>query len=374
MDYSCPSCQHPYPRDVPRWRCDCGGPLELDWQPRPRRTEIRTDVASLWRYAAWLPDVGPRPISFGEGWTPLLAAPTWGPRTLFKLDYLFPTGSFKDRGTTVLVSELSRLGLERVMEDSSGNAGASLATYCARAGIGCDVHVPASASAGKLIQIALAGANLVRVPGSREATTAAAHAAATAPGGPFYASHNWHPLFIEGAKTVGYEIWEQLGLRAPSSIVMPVGNGSILLGLHRAFRDLRNAGEIENLPRLFAIQSAECAPLVQAFERGQDDVLPIVKGITIAEGIASVAPIRGAQLLAALRESGGAALAVDESAIIPELRRLGAGGFFVEPTSAVVTAALPELRARGLLSPDGETVVIFSGSGLKATDRLADLI
>jgi threonine synthase len=300
----------------------------------------------------------------------MLAATSWGERTSFKLEYLFPTGSFKDRGTTVLVSELARLGLRRVMEDSSGNAGASLATYCARAGIACDVYVPASASAGKLAQVALAGANLIRVPGSREETTAAAHEAASAPGGPFYASHNWHPLFLEGAKTVGYEIWEQLGFRAPANIVLPVGNGSILLGLYRAFSDLRATGEVQALPRLFAIQAAECAPLVQAFHQGLDDVMPIEKGVTIAEGIASSAPIRGRQMLAALRESGGAALAVPEDAIMPELRRLAAAGFFVEPTSAVATAALTDLRSRGSLAPDEETIVILSGSGLKATDKL----
>lgn len=374
-DYICPECGKQTPGEDLLWRCPCGSPLELASTEPLRREQIDRREASLWRYAAALPmDRQALAATFGEGWTPLVKAPAWGQRVYWKLDYLFPTGSFKDRGTALLVNELARLGVRRVLEDSSGNAGASMATYCARAGIECSIYVPSSASLGKLVQVTYSGANLVRIEGSREETAAAVLAAAESgdpASRPFYASHNWHPLFIEGVKTVGYEIWEQLGYRAPASVVAPVGNGSVLLGLYRAFSELREAGEIETMPRLFAVQVEACAPIVRAFERGDVDVEGVAKGETIAEGIAAAQPIRGRQILAALRSTGGAAVSVGELELMPALRRLASGGFLVEPTAAAAPAALPGMQAKGLIAPDEECVVILTGSGLKATEFLA---
>jgi threonine synthase len=283
---------------------------------------------------------------------------------------MFPSGSFKDRGTTVLVSEMLRLGRTSLMEDSSGNAGASLAMYAARAGMQCEIFAPAGTSAGKLVQIGIAGARLRSIRGSREDTAEAALEAADDPRQPFYASHNWHPMFVAGVKTVGFEIWEQLGFRAPDIVVAPAGNGSMILGLYQAFCALQDGGEIDRIPRIIAVQAEACAPLVTAFEAGEDDVRAFEKLPTVAEGIASARPIRGRQVLAAVRASGGAAVAVPEHSLLPMVRRLASLGFFVEPTSAAVAAALPILHDRGILATGEHAVLLLSGSGLKATERL----
>lgn len=340
-------------------------------RPPLRRDSIAPTEHSLWRYSAALPPgLAESRVSYDEGWTPLLPAPALGDGMLVKLEFMFPSGSFKDRGTTVLVSEMRRLGRTSLMEDSSGNAGASLSMYAARAGMSCTVFAPSSTSAGKLVQIEIAGSRLRSIPGSREDTAEAALAAADDPTQPFYASHNWHPMFVEGIKTVGFEIWEQLGFRAPDAIVAPAGNGSMILGLYEAFRALQSGDEIDRLPRIIAVQAEACAPLAHAFEVGANDVSPFEKLPTLAEGIASARPIRARQVLAAIRASGGAAIAVPESNLLPSVKQLARLGFFVEPTSAVVAAALPALLRRSILKSGERTVLLLSGSGLKATEKL----
>jgi threonine synthase len=258
------------------------------------------------------------------------------------------------------------------MEDSSGNAGASLAMYAARAGMQCEIFAPADTSAGKLVQIGIAGAQLRSIEGSREDTAEAALRAADDPTQPFYASHNWHPMFVEGVKTVGFEIWEQLDFAVPDVVVAPAGNGSMILGIFKAFRSLQVAGEINALPRIVAVQTAACAPLAAAFEAGDDDVAPFDKQPTLAEGIASARPIRARQVLAAIRATGGTVIAVPEEELLPTVRQLATMGFFVEPTSAVVAAALPILTDRGILATGDVTVLLLSGSGLKATDKFLE--
>jgi threonine synthase len=371
MFYQCLACSTVYPRETERWRCVCGEPLELISRPTLQRDEIDTAERSLWRYSAALPrGLTESRVSYDEGWTPLLPAPALGKGVLLKLEFMFPSGSFKDRGTTVLVSEMRRLGRTALMEDSSGNAGASISMYAARAGMSCEVFAPSSTSAGKLVQIEIAGSRLRSIPGSREDTAEAALAAADDPMQPFYASHNWHPMFIEGVKTVGFEIWEQLGFRAPDAVVAPAGNGSMILGLYEAFRALLGAGEIDRLPRIVAVQAEACSPLARAFEADANDVSDFEKQPTLAEGIASSRPVRARQVLAAIRESGGAVVAVPESSLLPAVKQLAALGFFVEPTSAVVAAALPVLLERGILATRERSVLLLSGSGLKATDKL----
>jgi threonine synthase len=371
--YQCATCATAYPRDTDRWRCACGQPLELITRPGLRRSDIDASEPSLWRYAAALPPgLTKNRVSYSEGMTPLLTASALGENIHAKLEFMFPSGSFKDRGTTILVSEMRRLGRTSLMEDSSGNAGASLAMYAARAGMSCEIFAPASTSAGKLLQIGIAGAHLRSIPGSREDTAAAALKVADDPSQPFYASHNWHPMFVEGVKTVGFEIWEQLGFRAPDAIVAPAGNGSMILGLFEAFRALQVGGEVDRIPRIIAVQAEACAPLTTAFDSGRDDVAPFDKRPTLAEGIASAQPIRARQVLAAVRASEGAVVAAPEEQLLPSVKRLAELGFFVEPTSAVVAAVLPVLFDRGILATGNAAVLLLSGSGLKATEKLLD--
>lgn len=398
MNLTCPACGATWPLASGAWRCSCGAPLDLELgEPRLDPRAIAAGPPNLWRYAGALPPVAPEHrVSLGETITPLVEL-TWdGLPVRFKLDYLFPTGSYKDRANAVFVSALRAAGISEVVEDSSGNAGASLAAYCARAGMGCTIYVPAGTSPAKLLQIEAYGARVVKVPGPRAATAAAVQEAAATR---FYASHNWNPIFIHGMKSLAFELWEQLGWQAPGAVVVPCGYGSVLLGSYLGFRDLLQAGAIGRLPRLYAVQAATCAPLHAALAGG-DAATPAAAGApakqatgaapspcgqTLAEGIASPGPVRMALLQEAIQESGGAVLTVTESEILAGLRRLARQGLYVEPTSAVVAAALSQLAAapnpptaaNPPTSPAppaaGALVAVLTGSGLKATEKLLHL-
>jgi threonine synthase len=369
--YRCPVCGRQYAADRPRWRCDCGSHLELRPGPGLGRGEIVGGEATLWRYAATLAVHGPTRVSLGEGWTPLVRRRWSGADTFFKLESQMPTGSFKDRGTTLVINHLIEVGVGQIHEDSSGNAGASLAAYAAAAGIPCRIYVPQAAPAAKLVQIAAMGADLRPVAGTRQAVTEAAFAAA---GESFYASHNWHPFFIEGTKTLAFELWEQLGFRVPDNILVPTGYGSNILGLERGFDELERSGEITTRPRLFAVQAANCAALAAAWASGEDRFVPFAAGPTIADGIATPRPVRIAEVLRALRRSKGGIAAVAESEIMPALAALGRLGFFVEPTAATAAAALTNLLRDGTIAAEETTVVVLTGHGLKAAERIGELL
>lgn len=362
MELCCSRCGRSYSFDTYAWRCECGGLFELAGETRFDPGSLVGTRLSLWRYRAMLPGLDDEHlITLGEGGTPLIEARVAGKTVLCKLEFLAPTGSFKDRGSAVLVSVLHALGVTKVVEDSSGNAAASLAAYCARAGIAARIFVPAHASPAKLAQIAVYGAELVKVEGVRENSAAAAQLAATQ--GSYYASHNYNPCFVEGAKTFAYELWEQLS-GVPENVVVPLGNGSLLLGAYHGFRELRRAGLIDRMPRLFAVQARACAPVWEAYRLGLEDVVPVVAGATAAEGIRIASPVRGREAIRAVRETGGAVLAVDEDEIRRGWETLAREGLYVEPTSATCAAALAQ---QPRLFPEGEsTVLALTGSGLKS--------
>jgi threonine synthase len=304
-------------------------------------------------------------VTLGEVTTPLVETELDGLRFHCKVEYLSPTGSFKDRGTAVLVSVLRALGVTEVVEDSSGNAGASLAAYTARAGIACRIFVPAHASTVKKAQIAAFGAQLVGVPGPRENAAQAVQQAAME--GAYYASHYYSPFGLAGLRTVAYELWEQLGRRAPDNIVLPAGHGTLLLGIYRGFRDLKQSGLIPRLPRLFAVQARTCAPLYAAFIQGSTEPIPVEEGATMAEGVRISRPLRGREILAAVRETGGQVLAVSDGETLAARDALARRGLYVEPTSAVAIAALAHLRP--VISAGETTVVPLTGSGFKSLNQ-----
>jgi threonine synthase len=368
--YRCPNCHRILLADRPLWHCDCGGPLNLEPGTGLARGDIDQREASLWRYRAALALTRPPRVSLGEGWTPLLAREWDGAPVLFKLESQMPTGSFKDRGTAVMLNHLLEVGVGPIHEDSSGNAGSSIATYAAAAGLSCRIFVPATAPRGKVVQIAASGAEVTAVPGTRQAVTDAALAVTDS----FYASHNWQPFFIEGTKTLAYELWEQLGFRVPDNILVPTGYGSNILGLDRGFDELMLSGEISRRPRLFAVQAANCAAFATAWQAGADDYLPFTPAPTAADGIATVKPVRTREVLAALRRSNGGVFAVPEDRIAPALEALGRIGLFVEPTAATAGAALSLLRAAGTIKPAATTVAVLTGHGLKAIDTIAGLL
>jgi threonine synthase len=360
-----------YPIDTPRWRADDGSHLNLTPGAGLRRGDIRTDRYSVWRYGAAIPIDEAHIVSLGEGWTPLIAGKWEGASTLFKLEFVMPTGSFKDRGTTALVSYLRSRGIDHVLEDSSGNAGASLSAYAAAAGMRCRILVPETASYPKIAQIAACGADVLTIRGSRQDVADAAEAMSSEI---FYASHNWVPFFTEGTKTLAYELWEQLGFHAPDNVVTPLGYGSNVMGCLRGFDELQRSGEIERAPRIFGVQAENCAPYAAAYRAKSETLVPTEVTPTIAEGIASSKPTRVKEVLNGVRASGGGIVAVSEAEIVDALRSLAAKGFYVEPTSAAGAAGLTKLMASGAIKPGETTVLVLTGSGLKASERIGELL
>ena len=369
--YRCPACGASLAADRPLWRCNCGSHLDLEPGPGLTRAEIVAGEASLWRYRAALRLREPQRISLGEGWTPLVARRWEDAPLLFKLESQMPTGSFKDRGTAVMLNHLTEVGVGPIHEDSSGNAGSSIATYAAAASLKCRIYVPATAPRGKVVQIAASGAEVRAIPGTRQAVTEAALAAIEES---FYASHNWQPFFIEGTKTLAYELWEQLGFTVPDNILVPTGYGSNILGLDRGFDELARRGEIARRPRLFAVQAANCAAFAAAWAAGASDYVPFTPAPTAADGIATVKPVRTAEVIAALRRSRGGVAAVPEADIAPTLAGLCRLGLFVEPTAATAAAAFGQLLREGAIRREETTVVVLTGHGLKATDKIAELL
>lgn len=355
--YECRDCGRSYEvaRDTP-WRCDCGHPLDYEQPQLPPEPPSTLDrERGLWAVSEALP-TAPR-VTLGEGWTPLVDAPGWD--ATFKLESLFPTGSFKDRGAAVTLSQAAQLGVDRVLEDSSGNAGAAIATYAARAGIDAAIYVPADAKPAKLRAIERTGATLVRVEGDRQAVTEACIDAVE--DGGWYASHAWHPAFFAGTATVAIEIAAQRGWQAPDAVVTPLGHGTLFLGAYRGFRLLAAAGWIDSVPRLYGAQAAGTAPFVAARHSAE----AAAGSNTAADGIQISQPARRQQILSAIAAAGGDAVAVDEDATEAQLARLSQAGFDVEPTCAVAPAALAALRATGQIDQHEDVVVALTGSGLK---------
>ena len=363
--YVCAACKQRYPLSSLDWRCSCGGLFELDSWPTFDPQRIDPDQRGQWRYRRLLPvDQSWEPVTLGEGGTPLLAVEWQGHPFLFKMESMCPTGSFKDRGASTLVTALRGIGVRRVVEDSSGNAGASLAAYAARAGIECEICVPNTITGPKLAQMNFHGAEVIEIKGRREYAALAAWAASAH--GALYASHVFNPFFLAGIETLAYELWEQLGRRAPSAVVLPVGNGTLLLGVHRGFERLKNAGLVEHQPRLVAVQTEACPPIYQAFHDGRDKVEQTSIAPTAASGIAIGKPVRGAQILSAIRASGGTVLTASEQEITDMRGELARRGLYVEDTATVAVAALARLP-RVTVEIDGESqvVVLLTGHGLK---------
>jgi threonine synthase len=366
----CAKCNQSSPLEEKIWQCSCGGLLEVDFQPRFPIDKIQRRKPSLWRYREAIPVLQDRHIvSFDEGFTPLIPVDFGGQSVWLKQDHLFPTGSFKDRGASILISKVKELGIQKVVEDSSGNAGCAIAAYCAKAGIECQIFVPEDTSAGKLAQIQLYGAKLNKISGSREET---ARAALKAAGQDYYASHSWNPFFFQGTKTFAFEVCEQLGWKSPSSVVLPVGNGTLLLGAYIGFTELFQAGLIPEIPKIIGVQSLHCAPLYRAFQEGLEEIPAVDKQETLAEGIAIAEPVRGRQILEAVKRTKGDLIAVDDSEIKKSLRELCEKGFYVEPTAAATTAGVSRYLEK---SNTGEVVVsVLTGHGLKTTEKMLPIL
>jgi len=359
----CYQCKFPYPSEGIPYRClNCGGDYVnvSGISYNPQLVESRQLHSRMWRYIDTfdLPDRIPA-ISLGEGSTPIVWTDINGREVGFKLEYTNPTGSFKDRGTSIIVSLLKYKGVDKVIEDSSGNAGASLAAYAARAGIKARIYVPDYASGPKQSQIQAYGAEVIRVRGPRSA--AAEAVAQEAARGGIYASHAYLPFGIPGYATVVYELFEEIG-GPPGVIVAPVGQGNLLIGLIQGCQALINKGLFQKMPKIIGVQARECAPLWATYYHGADGLMLIHEGSTIAEGIRIKYPIHGDYILNLMKSVGGEFLIVSEEDIMLGSHQLAKKGFYVEPTSAVVWKCVKSLPN----DYEEPIVAILTGSGLKS--------
>ena len=361
IEVRCSNCQRPYPPEGTPYRCPiCGGFYDFKALPPFEPDRVEPGKPGIWRYQHALGLAGLAPlVTLGEGNTPLVWLEAFGRQIAFKLEFLNPTGSFKDRGSAVLVSFLRSRGVSEAVEDSSGNAGASFAAYASAAGLNARVFVPDYTSGPKRAQIEAYNAEIVRILGSRTMTSEATKRVVDK--GVVYASHAFMPHGLAGYATSAFELYQQLG-REPGSVITPAGQGGLLLGIGRGFAALKAAGLIERMPMMVAVQALACAPLWSLFAYGGAGLSLVTEGETLAEGVRVRQPVRGDAVLQMIRETQGQVTAVDEPDILPGRQALARMGLYVEPTSAIVWNALEQIGSQ-LVEP---VVVILTGAGLKS--------
>lgn len=351
-----------------RWIGDFEELLDLDFFPHFVVENIKNEKQGLWRYFSSLPLANEEEkVSLGEMITPISTLKLPNQREiLVKQDQLFPTGSYKDRGAAVLISFLKELGVREVIQDSSGNAGASIAAYAASANIACTIYLPQETSPSKILQMQAYGANIVKVKGSRQDTANAAKEAAK---GLSYASHCYNPVFFQGTKTFAFEMAEQMHWDVPDALVLPAGNGTLLLGAYIGFKELLHSGAIQKMPQLFGVQTAACDPLTRAFNH----LAPLAEGkATLAEGIAILNPIRAKQMIEAIENTQGSFVSVDEMQITETWKYLVQNGYYVEPTSAATIAGAAVIAQTLPLS--WKIASVFTGHGLKSSDKIEKIL
>lgn len=359
----CTVCKTPHPDSMVTVRCEaCRAPLDV-FYPDSGGPALAHETG------APLPVHDPSAlVRLGEGNTPCVSldglAHRIGLDLLWaKLEFANPTGSFKDRGTAVMMSMAREQGVAEIVEDSSGNAGASVSAYAARAQIRAHIFAPSSAPLAKLQQISVYGAALHSIPGPRENAAAAAVAYCDERGA-VYASHNLSPFFIEGTKIFAYEVLQDLPEGIPAHVVMPVGNGSLFIGAYKGFAELIAAGRAATMPRFHSVQARAVMPLVAAFSGERWTLSEGAR--TVAGGISVGSPARLGQCLEVLRSTSGVALAVDDDAILRWQRLLAEEeGIYAEPTSAAAFAGLDELVRTGEIQKGQSVLVPVTGSGLK---------
>ena len=375
----CSACGERYDADVPQNLCRDGKPLlaRYDLAAAARTltaAALRDREPSLWRYAELLPlrDQANR-VSLGETMTPLLPLPRTGARhgldLYLKDEGLLPTASFKARGAAVGVSRAKELGITGFAMPTNGNAGGAWAAYAARAGMKAHLVMPQSAPHVNRLEAVMTGAAVYLVDGLiSDAGKIVARAVAR--GGVFDASTLKEPYRIEGKKTMGFELAEQFGWNVPDVIVYPTGGGVGLIGIDKALRELHAIGLLEaRMPRMVAVQSTGCAPVVRAFDAGAKETQFWENARTVAFGITVPKPLGDAIVLESLYATNGTAIAVDDDAILACQRELASDdGVFVCPEGGATLAAAIALRERGWIGADERVLLINTGSGLKYPD------
>ncbi|MFZ3077890.1 MAG: threonine synthase [Candidatus Aenigmatarchaeota archaeon] len=367
--YRCFKCGENYPLEPMLYKCGCGGSLDIQYdygeikkELRKRKSEFFAEPPSHWKYKIFYPVSKPL-VTMSEGGTPLLRSAKVGNQAgcklFFKMESANPTGAFKDRGSSVEISKAVETRAKKVVCATTGNMGASVAAYCARAGIRAKIFVPDRTPKQKIAQIAAYGAEIKHVRGTYENAAEAAERAA--------ANHYFlagdYPYRGEGEKSVGFEIIEQLP--QADYIVCPIGNGTLIYAVWKAVREMKICGLIKRLPKLVGVQSEGCNPVVRAFEDGNDFINPVKKPRTFADAIACGNPIDGLEALSALRESRGLAVSVNDKEILRAIKILGSEGIYAEPGGASATAGLMKIAKRDNPLEGKNVVSVVSGHGLK---------
>jgi len=351
LDYKCPSC---------------GQPLNIELTKKFNPKLIQTNNYSAWRYIDTFPYVKQTEIvTLGEGWTPLVKLQN---NTYFKLENLNPTGSFKDRGSTTLISALHKLIKNKngtIAEDSSGNAGASIAAYAARSNLKAEIYVPTNVSGPKLIQTQFYGAKIVKVSGSRNKV---AETAQKPDKNKFYIGHILHPIFRDGMRTLAYEITEQFEWQPPETIFIPVSAGTLLLGILSGFKHLLESNVIKKTPRIIACQTEQVSPLYHRIKNSR--YKPPTHVNSIADALVSTHPPLLNIMTEQLQNLQGDATIEKEDEILLAFKELAQKGFFVEPSSAVAYAAYKKQIKDKSIQQNAQTVVVLTGTGLKTPNTI----
>lgn len=362
MHFVCTECGKKTPVTTRDPKCACGGLFELDYTP-PKWDAAKIDRMqwNQFRYREFMALDGDawKSVTLGEGMTPIVELE---PGMFVKVDYAMPTLSFKDRGAAGLVAHMKAIGVEKCVQDSSGNAGNSVAAYCARAGIACEIYVPEGTSPKKIAMIQSHGAQVHVIEGSRDHCADVCRER-VAKEGVYYANHVVNPFFYEGMKAYIYETLEQLG-RIPQHIVVPVGNGTLFIGVVKALEHLLESGVIDKFPQIVALQSELCNPLETAVRQGSDVPVDVDVKPTIAEGIAIGKPLRGRELLAMVKKHNIALVIAPEDKILEARQRVARQGLYIEHTTAANFAAWDAYRQE---HPDATDVLItLCGAGIKS--------
>ena len=381
-DLTCSRCASSHDADLLQRFCtSCGGPLYPRYELDASRVAWNNETLAsrpwnLWRYAELLPVRAPEHrLSLGEGGTPLLSAERLGEqlglrRLLLKDEGVNPTGSFKARGLCIAVSRARELGARTLSIPTAGNAGSALAAYCARGGLKAIVYMPVDTPREFVVECRDLGAQVVMVEGT--IADAGARMAADAADGWFPVSTLQEPYRLEGKKTLGFELAEQLGWQLPESIVYPTGGGTGLLGMWKAFDELEALGLIgSQRPRMYTVQAEGCAPIVRAFEAGDAGAEPWADAQTVANGLRVPRAFADREILAVLRDSGGDAITVSDEAMLDMLRMAARlEGIYAAPEAAATLVAAAELAQQGRLDGDGRVVCFLTGNAYKYLSSL----
>lgn len=362
MDFVCTKCGKRTSTTTHAPCCSCGGLFELDFTP-PAWDPALIDRScwSIFRYRRFMAVDGNiwRGITMGEGMTPIIE---FEPGVLFKMDYFMPTLSFKDRGAATLVSHMAAIGVKSCVQDSSGNAGNAVAAYCARAGISCDIYVPEGTSPKKITMIEAHGARAHVIEGTRDHCADVCRREVFEHGA-YYANHVYNPYFYEGMKAYIYETLEQLG-RIPENILVPLGNGTLFIGVVKALEHLLASGAIDAFPNVIALQGEYCDPIYQGIRQGLDHPAEIEVKPTIAEGIAIGKPMRGRELMDMIRRHNIRVVTAPEDRILDCRARIARRGIFCEHTTAANLAAWEHYCE--IYGPSSDVLITMCGAGIKS--------